>query len=159
MLTKSMHQIARTEFRNAKFPTQGGCPLATPTSGSSPGTPSSVNDLPPSPFQRLNPPVLKYQSINYYIIKLSLYRCVCTSIRAFEEFQIRDRRETGVVLLVLLLMEIHIIKIKVGAEKKYAKAYQATVKTTCHYFGKTQRSIIFPRSLTRALRICSYLED
>ena len=41
------------------------------------------------------------------------------------------------VLLGLLLMEIK-------GEKKYAKAYQPTVRTTCHYFGKKSRGLYFP---------------
>ena len=40
MLAKSMHQIARIEFRNAKFPyARGLCPLATPAKGVSSWTP------------------------------------------------------------------------------------------------------------------------
>ena len=51
MLAKSMHQIARIEFRNSKFPyARGLCPLATPARGLCPlEPPSLVNNLAP-PF-------------------------------------------------------------------------------------------------------------
>ena len=40
MLAKSMHQIARIEFRNSKFPyARGLCPLATPARGPAPWNP------------------------------------------------------------------------------------------------------------------------
>ena len=69
MLAKSMHQIARIEFRNSKFPyARGLCPLATPARGLCPldprqgasplEPPSLVNNLGPPPFQRLDPPLL-----------------------------------------------------------------------------------------------------
>ena len=39
MLAKSMHQIARIEFRNSKFPTQGGSAPWTPARGPAPWNP------------------------------------------------------------------------------------------------------------------------
>ena len=46
MLVKSMHQIARIEFRNAKFPyARGLCPLATPARGPTPWTPVLVTNF------------------------------------------------------------------------------------------------------------------
>ena len=60
MLAKSMHQIARIEFRNSKFPyARGLCPL-DPRQGASPMEPPLlVNNLGP-PFQRLDPPLHKH---------------------------------------------------------------------------------------------------
>ena len=69
MLAKSMHQIARIEFRNSKFPyARGLCPLATPARGLCPldprqgasplEPPSLINNLAPPPFQRLDPPLV-----------------------------------------------------------------------------------------------------
>ena len=59
MLAKSMHQIARIEFRNSKFPyARGLCPLATPARGLCPLDPcrgaSSLE--PPSLVNNLGPP-------------------------------------------------------------------------------------------------------
>ena len=61
MLAKSMHQIARIEFRNSKFPyARGLCPLVTPARGLCPLDPRQgaspleppllVNNLGPPPF-------------------------------------------------------------------------------------------------------------
>ena len=49
MLAKSMHQIARIEFRNSKFPyARGLFPLATPARGPAPWKPPSlINNLAP----------------------------------------------------------------------------------------------------------------
>ena len=57
MLAKGMHQIARIEFRNSKFPyARGLCPL-DPRQGASPlEPPSLVNNLAPL-FERLDPPL------------------------------------------------------------------------------------------------------
>ena len=49
MLVKSMHQIARIEFRNANFPRQGGsAPLRPLPGGASPGPPPGGK--PPGPL-------------------------------------------------------------------------------------------------------------
>ena len=55
-----MHQIARIEFRNAKFPyARGLCPLATPARGPTPWTPVLVtNFTAPRGEAILDPPVL-----------------------------------------------------------------------------------------------------
>ena len=46
MLVMSMHQIARIEFRNAKFPyARGLCPLVTPARGPAPWTPVFVTNF------------------------------------------------------------------------------------------------------------------
>ena len=60
MLAKSMHQIARIEFRNSKFPYARKGPLATPARGLCPldphhgasplEPPSLINNLGPPPF-------------------------------------------------------------------------------------------------------------
>ena len=62
MLVKSMHQIARIEFRNAKFPyARGLCPLATPARGPTPWTPVLVtNFTAPRGEAILDPPVEGY---------------------------------------------------------------------------------------------------
>ena len=59
MLAKSMHQIARIEFRNSKFPyARGLCPLATPARGPAPWNPRHWSTIwAPPPFQRLDPPL------------------------------------------------------------------------------------------------------
>ena len=61
MLVKSMHQIARIEFRNSKFPyARGLCPLATPARGLCPlDTRQGASPLePPSLVNNLGPPPL-----------------------------------------------------------------------------------------------------
>ena len=68
MLAKSMHQIARIEFRNSKFPyARGIWPLQPPPGGSTPWTPARgpahwnprhwLTISAPPPFQRLDPPL------------------------------------------------------------------------------------------------------
>ena len=59
MLAKNMHQIARIEFRNSKFPyARGLCPLATPARGLCPLDPcQGASPLePPSLINNLGPP-------------------------------------------------------------------------------------------------------
>ena len=59
MLAKSMHQIARIEFRNSKFPyARGLCPLPTPARGLCPLDPrQGASPLePPSLVHNLGPP-------------------------------------------------------------------------------------------------------
>ena len=59
MLAKSMHQIARIEFRNSKFPyARGLCPLATPAKGLCPLDPhQGASPMePPSLVNNLSPP-------------------------------------------------------------------------------------------------------
>ena len=72
MLAKSMHQIARIEFRNSKFPyARGLCHLATPArglcpldprQGTSPLEPPSLVNIWAPPFQRLDPPLAQWRS-------------------------------------------------------------------------------------------------
>ena len=60
MLAKSMHQIARIEFRNSKFPyARGLCPLATPARGLCPLDPRQRTSplKPPSLVNNLGPPL------------------------------------------------------------------------------------------------------
>ena len=59
MLAKSMHQIARIEFRNSKFPyARGLCPLATPARGALPPGPPPGGQPPGTPVigHNLGPP-------------------------------------------------------------------------------------------------------
>ena len=58
MLAKSMHQIARIEFRNSKFPyARGLCPLATLARGPASWNPHHRSTIWVPPFQRLDPPL------------------------------------------------------------------------------------------------------
>ena len=51
MLAKSMHQIARIEFRNSKFPyARGLCPLPTPARGPAPWNPRYCSTIWAPPF-------------------------------------------------------------------------------------------------------------
>ena len=70
MLTKSIHQIARIEFRNANFPhAAGSAPLQPPPGGQPPGTPVLGQQFGPPPFQRL------------VILLMSLYGRTCLKKR------------------------------------------------------------------------------
>ena len=59
MLAKSMHQIARIEFRNSKFPyARGLCPLATRQGALPPGPRQGASPLePPLLVNNLGPPL------------------------------------------------------------------------------------------------------
>ena len=79
MLAKSMHQIARIEFRNSKFPyARGLCPLATPARGLCPLDPrQGASPLePPSLVNNLGPPLS-----SGWIRPWSEYCVVCCHLR------------------------------------------------------------------------------
>ena len=73
----SMHQIARIEFRIAKFPyARGLCPLATPARGPAPWTPVFVtNFTAPRRKAILDPPVAGRTT--FVCLKILLINCTC----------------------------------------------------------------------------------
>ena len=85
MLVKSMHQIARIEFRNAKFPyARGLCPLATPARGPTPWTPVLVtNFTAPRGEAILDPPVVVIKLIH----EIGLYSKLFFLSFDFDDYQ------------------------------------------------------------------------
>ena len=93
MLVMSMHQIARIEFRNAKFPyARGLCPLATPARGPAPWTPVFVtNFTAPRRKAILDPPVV---TVHYGLwaksIQLRPLNCSYIFTNSFQTKNISD---------------------------------------------------------------------